>query len=456
MSGRPISAPGSAATTAGAATPTPPGAVGRDADRTYAKIARRIVPLALAGYIVAYIDRVNVGFAKLQFVQDLGFSEAVYGFGAGLFFIGYMLFEIPSNLYLERAGARATLTRIMVLWGAMSAGTALISSPTQYYVMRFLLGAAEAGFFPGIILYLSYWFPAARRGRITSLFTMGGTIAGVIGSPLSGWLLTLDGLHGLRGWQIVFIYEGLPAIGLGLLAYCYMDDRPSEAKWLTADEKALVAEAQRAISGGGARRHARLGHAFRDPTTYALAVAYVAVISGTSTVALWAPTLLKEFGVRPTLNGLLLALPFAVAVLGMFFLSRSSDRRLERRWHYAVAIGAAGLGLSLLSVASGSLVLTMALLTVAATGAWASLPVFWTIPTAYLSEQSRAGGIAFISSVGAIGGFVSPVIVGWVTTATGTLYAGLAAIGAILVASAVLLLAGVGRGQLREGAAGRG
>ena len=361
-----------------------------------------------------------------------------------------MLFEIPSNLYLERGGARKTLTRIMVLWGLASAGTAFISSPAQYYVMRFLLGAAEAGFFPGIILYLSYWFPPARRGRVTSLFTAGGTIAGVIGSPLSGWLLSLDGVHGLKGWQIVFIYEGVPAVLLGLLAYSYMDDRPADATWLTARQKELVALNQVTASATGGRRHASLRKAFRDPTTYILAIAYVAVISGTSTVALWAPTLLKQFGVRPSLNGVLLALPFAVAVVGMLLLSRSSDRRLERRWHYALAIGAAGLALCLLRVAQGSLALTVGLLTVVATGAWSSLPVFWTIPAAYLSERSRAGGIAFISSVGAIGGFVSPLIVGAITTRTGTLYAGLAAIGAILIGSAVLLVVGVAADQVGE------
>ena len=422
-----------------------------EVENTYRKVALRIVPLTVVAYIIAYIDRVNVGFAKLQFMQDLGFSEAVYGLGAGLFFIGYMLFEIPSNLYLEKVGARLTLARIMILWGLISAGMAFVSSPVQFYVMRFLLGAAEAGFFPGIILYLSYWFPSERRARITSFFTMGGAVAGIIGSPLSGWLLTLDGLHGLRGWQVVFIYEGIPAVALGVFAYLYMDDKPQKVKWLSTREKDIVvnnlqADRQTVDSAD----HSTLRQAFRDPIVYVLAIAYIAVIAGTSTVALWAPTVLRGLGVAPSMIGILTGAPFILAVAAMYLLGLSSDRMLERRWHYAGAISAAGASLILLGLGTGNVTLTVALIAVAAAGAWASLPVFWTIPPAYLSGTARAGGIAFISSVGAIGGFISPTIVGGITSLTGSLYYGLAGVGAMLILSAVILLLGIQSKTIHE------
>ena len=357
-----------------------------EVDKTYSTIARRIVPLALVGYVVAYIDRVNVGYAKLQFVEDLGFSEAVYGFGAGLFFIGYMLFEIPSNLYLERVGARRTLTRIMVLWGLASAGTAFISSPAQYYVMRFLLGAAEAGFFPGIILYLSYWFPPARRSRVTSLFTAGGTVAGVIGSPLSGWLLSLDGLHGLEGWQIVFIYEGVPAVLLGLLAYRYMDDRPADATWLTPRQKDIVALNEATASATGGRRHAEPPHGisrphdlhprdrirggdFRNVHRRPVGAHPAQAVRRQPVVERRAPRTAvcgggdRDDGAQSQFG------PSPRAALAL----RPCDWRGRARTVPSESC-------------SGQPRADGRLLTVVATGAWSSLPVFWTIPAAYLSE----------------------------------------------------------------------
>jgi len=425
-----------------------------EVDQVYRKVAFKILPLIVIAYIIAYIDRVNVGFAKLQFVQDLGFSEAVYGLGAGLFFIGYLLFEVPSNLLLERIGARATLARIMILWGLISAGMAFISTPMQFYVMRFLLGVAEAGFFPGVILYLSYWFPSSRRARITALFTMGGAVAGIIGSPLSGWLLTLEGTHGLRGWQVLFIYEGLPAVILGIYAYFAMGNKPEQVKWLNSSEKAIVARSLQAEEQVKDKaHHGTFLQALKDPTVYAAAIAYIAVIAGTSTLALWAPTVLKRLSVDASMIGILTGLPYIFAVISMYLVGRSSDRMLERRWHYAGAMSAAGFSLALLGMGASSVLLTVVLLTIGACGAWSALTVFWTIPPAYLTGTAKAGGIAFISSVGALGGFVSPTIVGWVTTQTGSVYYGLAVIGGMLVLSAAILLIGIRPKLLHETAA---
>lgn len=408
----------------------------------YRKLALRIVPLAMLGYTIAQIDRSNVAFAKLQFMSDLKFNEAIYGLGAGLFFAGYFLFEMPSNLVLARIGARLTFTRIMILWGIISVGMAFVSTPTQFYVMRFLLGAAEAGFFPGIILYFSFWLPSDIRGRATSLFAMGASISGIIGSPLSGWLMSLDGLHGFRGWQVLFIYEGIPAILLGIFCFFYMDDKPEDARWLTSGEKKRLAE-RLATEKTVEQSHttSSLFGALRDPKVYLLALAYLSILAGTQAVSLWTPTLLKQMGYETKVIGFLATIPSIVAIIGIFLVGRSSDRRQERRWHFAGSLFAAGLSLALLWISPQSTVVTLALLAIVAAGAWAALAVFWTIPPAYLSGNAKAGGIAFISSAGAIGGFVSPVIIGWSSELTGSLFGGLAVVGGMLALSALSLLA---------------
>ncbi|KAG8148722.1 MFS transporter [Burkholderia catarinensis] len=427
---------------AAAAVTANPTEAARALDR---RIAWRIVPLAVIGYVIAQIDRTNVAFAKLQFMSDLAFGEVVYGLGAGLFFAGYFLFEMPSNLLLARIGARLTFTRIMVFWGALSVGMAFISTPTQFYVMRFLLGVAEAGFFPGIILYFSFWLPKEIRGRATSFFAMGASIAGVIGSPISGWLMSLDGLHALRGWQLIFIYEGVPAILLGLFCFFYVDDKPEHARWLSRAERdfLLARLASEAPSPRG--EHRSLAQLFRDPNVLLLALAYLSILAGTQAVSLWTPTLLKHFGVGVTIIGALAAIPPAVAIAAVFFIGRSSDRHQERRWHFAVSMLAASASLMLLPLASSSMFWTMASMSVVAGGTWAALAVFWTIPPAYLSPTAKAGGIAFISSAGAIGGFLSPVIVGWSGAMTGSLFGGLAVIGLMLALSALALAVSVGR-----------
>jgi ACS family phthalate transporter-like MFS transporter len=404
------------------------------------KIAWRIVPIAMIGYIIAQIDRTNVAFAKLQFMNDLAFSEAVYGLGAGLFFAGYFLFEVPSNLLLARIGARLTFTRIMILWGALSVGMAWIATPTQFYVMRFFLGAAEAGFFPGIILYFSFWLPPGIRARATSFFAMGASIAGVVGSPLSGWLMSLDGLHGLRGWQLLFIYEGIPAILLGVFCYFYIDDKPADARWLSAGEKDMLRERLAAETKQNGAKKGSLAQAFRDPNVYLLALAYLSILAGTQAVSLWTPTLLKQLGIQMTSIGFLAAIPPAVAIISVFLIGRSSDRRQERRWHFAASMFAGAASLMLLPFVSHGVVGIILTMAIVAGGAWAALAVFWTIPPAYLSQDAKAGGIAFISSAGAIGGLVSPIIVGASSQLTGSLYSGLAVIGVMLAVSGTALL----------------
>ncbi|WP_414451583.1 MFS transporter [Burkholderia sp. 22PA0099] len=411
------------------------------------KLFRRIVPLAVIGYVIAQIDRSNVAFAKLQFMTDLSFSEAIYGLGAGLFFAGYFLFEVPSNLLLARIGARLTFARIMVLWGALSVGMGFVSTPAEFYVMRFLLGAAEAGFFPGIILYFSYWLPPEIRGRATAIFAMGASIAGIIGSPLSAWLMSLDGLHALRGWQLIFIYEGIPAILLGVFCFFYVQDKPERAHWLSPEEKTLLRERLGADKPAETHSRGALAQAFRDPTVYLFALAYLSILAGTQAVSLWTPTLLKKLGIDITTIGLLAAIPPAAAMIGIFLVGRSSDRRQERRWHFALSMLVAAACLALLPLAANSTLGIVALMALVASGAWAALAVFWTIPPAYLAPNAKAGGIAFISSAGAIGGFVSPLIVGGSSNLTGSLYAGFACIGAMLAISAMTLVLGVARSR---------
>jgi ACS family phthalate transporter-like MFS transporter len=410
------------------------------------KVARRIVPVAVVGYIVAQIDRGNVAFAKLQFMSDLAFNEAIFGLGAGLFFVGYFLFEVPSNLLLARIGARLTFSRIMILWGAISVGMVFVTTPTQFYVMRFLLGAAEAGFFPGVILYFSFWLPGDIRGRATSFFAMGASIAGVIGSPLSGWLLSLNGMFGLRGWQIIFMFEGMPAVLLGIFCFFYIDDKPENAKWLTRAEKDILkTRLQSERPSAAALKSNSFADAMRDPAVYLLALAYLSILAGTQAVSLWTPTLLKHYGLASTTIGLLAAVPPLAAIVSVFFVARSSDRRQERRWHFAASMIAAAAGLALIGVVPAGVGPTMALLSITSAGTWAAVAVFWTIPPAYLSSTSKAFGIGFISSAGAIGGFVSPVIIGWSSELTGSLFGGLAVIGAMLAISALCLIAGLRR-----------
>jgi ACS family phthalate transporter-like MFS transporter len=402
------------------------------------------MPLLLLCYVVNYIDRVNIGIAKLEFSADLGFSAAVYGLGAGLFFVGFLLFEVPSNLLLARIGARKTLLRIMVLWGLISTLMMFVQTPWQFYTLRVLLGVAEAGFFPGIILYLSYWYPASRRARITALFFVGVPIAGLIGSPLSGWIMShFAGVMGMKGWQWMFLLEGLPAVVLGVVAYCWLDDRPSAAKWLTPAqrgqiERDLQADHRPSEEAGD---HGSLRLALAEPKLLMLGLISLCSYVLANTIAFYSPTIIQNSGIRDIVHiGGLSAVPSLVGIVAMLWCGRHSDRSGERRWHYAIPLFAAALSLALLRNAEGNPVFSLLLLSVASAGHFASLSVFWSVPPQILSPRAKVAGIAVVSSIGALGGAIGPAMLGYITAQTGDLGMALRVAAAIVATGGILML----------------
>jgi sugar phosphate permease len=350
-------------------------------DRLYAKVTRRIVPLMILGYIAAYLDRVNVGFAKLQMLGDLQFSETVYGLGAGIFFVGYFLFEVPSNMVLHRIGARRWLARIMITWGIISAAMMFVTTPASFYVLRFLLGAAEAGFFPGVIYYLTQWYPAARRGRIVALFMTAVAICSFAGSIVSGAIMqAFDGISGLAGWQWLFLIEALPAIVIGVYFLLRLTDNIQVATWLKPDEKALLT-AQ--LAADDAHTPAgTLKTAFQDWRVWVACLIYFSCTSGIYGLGFWLPTIVADMGVKSPLEiGMLTAIPYAVAAVGMVVVGRSSDKHLERRWHFAVSAAMGGLGLVLSVQFANYPVAALAALTLATVGVMSCSPLFWSFPT---------------------------------------------------------------------------
>ena len=413
-------------------------------EAAYRQIHRRIVPFLFICAVFNYLDRINIGFARLQFMRDLGLTEAAYGLAAGLFYLGYIACEVPSNLLLHRIGARKLFLRIMVLWGLVSAGMSLVTTAGQLYVLRMMLGAAEAGAFPGIVLYLTYWFPAQRRAHANALFLMALPTAGVIGAPLSGWIMrTADGLYGLRGWQWMFIVEGIPAVILGLFAFVYLRDRPRDAAWLSAEEKQSL-ELELARQPAATRHVGTFGRALLDRRVYACAMAYFGVLTGANVLGFYTPTVIRRLGVEDVaIVGVLAAIPFLVALPAMYVLGRHSDRTHERRWHMAGALLIAATCFILFGTLGTSLVTTIALLAIAAAGIYGAMTVFWAIPPTYLSGGAAAGGIAFISSCGATAGFISPALIGWFTARTGNVATGVAFMGGVMVLSALALLAGI-------------
>jgi MFS family permease len=413
--------------------------------RTYAKVTWRIVPFLMLCYLVAYLDRVNVGFAKLQMSADLHFSDTVYGLGAGIFFIAYFLVEIPSNIILHRVGARLWMARIMITWGIISSGMAFVTTPTAFYVMRFLLGLAEAGFYPGVILYLSYWYPSHRRGKMFAAFAAAVPLSGLIGGPLSGFVLHgLSGRMNYAGWQWLFFIEGLPSIAVGIAAIFLLTDGISKAKWLTADERALLDAEIRADSTHKAEQSLR--DVFTNGRVWLLTAIYFCMICGFYTVGFWLPTLIASTGVTDVMKvGLLTAIPYGAAVAMMLFVSRSADRRRERRWHLALTAVLGGIGL-IMSAAFGSQpTLAMVGLTLAAMGGLSTLPLFWSLPTAFLGGSSAAAGIALINSWGNLAGFVSPYLIGFIKDLTHSANPGLYAMAGALFIGALLTFAVPGR-----------
>jgi len=411
-----------------------------DLSSVYRKINWRLLPLLVLCYTFAYLDRVNIGFAKLQMQADVGITDAVYGLGAGIFFLGYVLFEVPSNLLLVRIGARKTICRIMILWGLTSASMLFVQGEYSFYALRFLLGVFEAGFAPGMIFFLTYWYSTRRMAGVMAVVMCAGPIGGMLGGPVSAWIMTrFSGAHGLDGWQWMFLLEGLPCVLLGIVAFVCLADKPEKARWLSPQERELLAADLQTRQGAHAT------HAFKDvlkdPGIYALAIPYFCLISGLYAVSFWLPTLLQQSGLRDTMEiGIWSAIPYIAAIAAMFLLSRHSDRRHERRWHVtAPAILAGVLLVGALSVPDHFL-LPMAMLALATALMWAAYTVFWAIPSQHLKGPAAAGGIALINSIGLLGGFASPSLIGWIKTSTQSLNAGLYVIAALLVVGVLPIL----------------
>ena len=409
------------------------------ADSIYKRVALRFVPLLFACYVMAYLDRVNVGFAKLQMLNDLRFSEAVFGLGAGMFFVGYFFFEVPSNLMLHKVGARRWIARIMITWSILSMCTAWVTTPTQFYVLRFLLGIAEAGFYPGILLYLTYWFPSHRRGRIVALITAGNPVSGLLGGPLSGYLMaSMAGVSSMYGWQWMFILEAVPGILLGLVVLRHLDDRVEHARWLSASEKALIRhdiEKDNVV-----RTHGSVGAAFRSIKVWTLALILFCIISGSYALSFWQPTIIRGLGVADvTTIGLISAIPYSAALVAMILVSRSADRHRERRWHVIVPALFAACGFLLCATMNGNAVLSVIGLTMVAMGVVSALPMFWALPTAFLGGAGAAAGIALINSTANLAGFVSPTVIGWLKVQTGSLSSGLYMVAGTLTLAALLV-----------------
>ncbi|MBY4729524.1 MFS transporter [Cupriavidus pauculus] len=410
-----------------------------DTAALYRKINLRLLPFLLVCYLFAYLDRVNIGFAKLQMQGDLGFSDAAYGVGAGIFFIGYVLFEIPSNLMLPRVGARKTFSRILVLWGITSASMLFVRDVPTFYAMRFLLGVFEAGFAPGMIYYLSCWYGPQRMARAIAIVFLAGPIGGIVGGPASAWLMTsLAGHGGLAGWQWMFLIEGLPCLLLGVLALKLVPDRPADADWLSADEKRRL---EQDLAVPVAHKHS-FGAVARDPRIYVLAFAYFCVIAAIYALSFWLPTLIKAQGVADTVQlGWYTALPYVGGAIGMVYMGRRSDRKRERRYHAAIPALAAAALLAGSTLADGHLAVTLALLTLGTASLWMTYTVFWAMPSEYLKGPAAAGGIALINTIGLSGGFWGPAIIGWAKTATGSLHPGVLIMAVMPLVAALILLA---------------
>ncbi|MDQ0560164.1 D-galactonate transporter [Rhizobium mesoamericanum] len=410
-------------------------------DRAYGKVFWRIVPFLMLCYVVAYLDRVNVGFAKLEMSSELGLSEAAYGIGAGIFFIGYFLFEVPSNIIMNKVGARVWIARIMLTWGIISAAFMFTSSETVFYVLRFLLGVAEAGFFPGIILYLTAWYPAHRRARIITTFMSAIPISAIFGNPLSGLLMdSFHGTHGLSGWQWMFLIEAIPAILFGVATFFYLDDKIRDAKWLGDEEKqVLMANIEAENKAKVASPHS-IGATLTDRRVWLMCLIYFCFVLGQYGLNFWMPTIVKASGVTGNLNiGLISAIPYICTFVAMLALGRSADRLRERRWHLVIpALIAAG-GFVAATTATSTTV-AIVCLSLAAAGAISCAPLFWSLPTAFLAGTGAAAGIAWINSVGNLAGFLGPFLVGYLKDLTGSNSAGMYLLAAALLVGSLAVL----------------
>lgn len=419
----------------------------------YRKVTLRIVPLIIACFIAAYLDRVNISFAKLQMQAEIGLSEAAYGLGASVFFIGYLLFEIPSNAILVRVGARRWIARIMISWGIASAAMMFVRDETWFYVLRFLLGAMEAGFVPGVLYFYTQWFPAERRGRMNNLFFGAIALCGIIGGPISGGILKyMDGVHGMPGWQWLFLIEGIPSVVLGVMVMMLLNDRIEDAKWLTSDEKRMLSDAL--------ARDPKVDstHSFTDalkrPVTYLFSLIYFGLCMGIYGLLFWMPQLIKTAGTAdPLLIGLISMLPYIAAIIGTVLLGRSSDRTGERRWHLTLCAVAGAAGYALCAAYENSTLLLVLGLSIAATGIIASFGIFWMFPARVLTGMAAAAGLAMINSLGQFGGILAPYMVGKVKDVTGNASMGLYAIALACAVTALLIAYALPRNiRFRDGA----
>ena len=408
--------------------------------RTMAKVSARLVPFVVVCYFIAYLDRVNVSFAALTMNKDLGLSASAYGLGAGIFFIAYFVFEVPSNLLLARIGARRWIARIMFTWGIISGMMAFIGGEIGFYVVRFLLGAAEAGFFPGMIFYLTLWFPAAYRARVIGYFMAAIPLSTVIGAPVSSALLGLEGL-GMRGWQWLFILEAAPAVLLSGVVLFYLTDKPADAVWLRDDERRwlidrMSAEERQRV----AARHYSVLEALLNPRVLALSIVYFGIVAANYGLSFFLPQIVKAFGMTNLETGFVSAIPYAVGVVSIIWWGRRSDAKMERRFHTGFAIFVAAAGLSVAAFVDDPTAKTVAF-SVAGFGIFGAFPVFWTLPTTFLSGAAAAGGIAIINSIGNLAGFVGPSVMGLIKDKTGSFTDGLLVLAAVAVLALVIVLA---------------
>ena len=412
---------------------------------TMRRVTLTLIPFLMVCYMVAFLDRVNVGFAALQMNHAIGLSPAVFGLGSGIFFIAYFIFEVPSNLLMQRVGARRWIARIMVSWGIVSAATAFITGPVSFYVARFVLGAAEAGFFPGVLLYITLWFPSVYRARVVALFYIAVPISSFVGSPLSGLLLRLDGWLGLQGWQLLFLIEALPAILLGIAAWWALPDRPADAPWLNAAQKNWL-EHQLGAEALGTRHvpDMSLSRVMTNPRVLTLALVYAGSSAVSNALPLWQPQIIRSFGLGTTAVSLLNSVPFGFVVVAMLFWARASDRTGERIWSITLPlmISAVTLGLT---VFTNALVPSIVILTIALIGTFAFKAPFWALAGEWLSSKSSAAGLAQINALGNLGGFAGTYVIGIVQGATGSFpLALLPLVGLQLVSCGAILAVGYG------------
>lgn len=404
------------------------------------KVSWRLVPFLVFAYLLCFIDRVNLGFAALTMNKDLGFTATVFGWGAGILFIGYLFFGVPSNLAMQKYGARRTIATIMVIWGLISAGMAFVQGTVSFLIMRFLLGAAEAGFFPGVIFYLTSWFPAQYRGVIVSRFMFAQPIASMLGSAISGWLLTMDGMGGLAGWKWMFIFEGIPSAVVGIIALYYLTDVPAKANWLSKNEREwLQAKLDDERAKVESVRTYGLWETMSNPRVLLLGLIYVSMVIGVYGVNMWLPQIVKGFGGTMSTSqiGYVSAIPFVAAAIGMLLIGFSSDRFMERKWHMTGSMILAGVGI-IGSALTTNPILTILFIALSSIGYYGCMPIFWTIPSTFLTGASAAAGIAFINSIGNLGGFVGPIIVGWIKDTTGNFISGLIFLGVCVLLGSIL------------------